>query len=142
MSNPNVSFCRLMLSALVEEFRTEFPHIRTTRDAWVINAGFRDHWEFHAEDRAGTYYWHGHADNAYDARYKGWSAWREREKDAADRIRAAGYNLRQNGVTWELWRTDGTDCGVFECKGDAADEAVRLNSLKPKPKPNGRKRKV
>lgn len=80
MSDPNVEFCKLMLSALVEEFRQDFPHIGTKRDAWTINAGFHDHWEFHGTGPAKDFYWHGHADNAIEARYKGWMAWAEQQK--------------------------------------------------------------
>lgn len=67
--------------------------------AWVYHFGRQD-WEFHGPDE---FYWHGHADNAYDARAKGWQAWWEKlESDAAamrarlkgQRIRAA---LRSNG---------------------------------------------
>lgn len=145
MGDMNVSFCRLLLSALVEEFRAEFPHIRVTKHAWVINAGFRDHWEFHAESPAGEYYWHGHADNAYDARYKGWIAWRERERNATLRANAVGFVIKPNGVMFELRRFNRESveiCGEFETKGDAADEAVRLNSLAPKVKKNGKRKKV
>jgi len=43
---------------------------KAIKSAWVYKVG-KDHWEFHF----GSYYWHGSADNAYDARAKGWSAW-------------------------------------------------------------------
>lgn len=47
---------------------------RPMRDAWVWNAVLagRNHWEFHGPNE---FYWYGYADNAYEARYHGWSAW-------------------------------------------------------------------
>lgn len=80
MGDVNIDFCKALLAALVEEFRQDFPHIGTKRDGWVILAGFHNHWEFHGTGPAKDFYWHGHADNAYDARYKGWSAWAEQQK--------------------------------------------------------------
>jgi hypothetical protein len=76
----NISFCRALLREAVELLKIEAPHIRPIKDAWVWHAG-RGCWEFHGP-RTGdaempTYYWHGRADNAYEARYKGWMAWLE-----------------------------------------------------------------
>lgn len=39
--------------------------------AWVYHFD-RDSWEFHGPDK---FYWHGSADNAFDARANGWQAW-------------------------------------------------------------------
>lgn len=41
------------------------------KDVWVYKF-MDDHWEFHGPN---GFYWHGSADNAYDARAKGWQAW-------------------------------------------------------------------
>lgn len=86
----NVTFTRMLLSALVEELRAEHPGVRVMKNAWVIKVG-RDHWEFHGNPHPSGgplvgFYWHGRAFNAYEARYKGLSAWREeqaRKKEAA-----------------------------------------------------------
>lgn len=77
----NVRFCRLLLAALVEEFRAEFPKVRTNKHAWVYHFG-RSDWEFQGakDGPAAGFYWSGKADNAYDARYKGWTAWRNEQK--------------------------------------------------------------
>lgn len=69
MTDIDVAFSRALLAQIVPAVRKVGAKVRD--DAWVWNAG-RDHWEFHGP--AG-YYWHGRADNAYEARYKGWSAW-------------------------------------------------------------------
>ncbi len=42
--------------------------------AWVHR--FLDGWEFHGPDK---FYWHGRAGNAYEARYKGWMMWLEKQ---------------------------------------------------------------
>lgn len=65
----NLAFCRALLRQVVPGVKAAGK--RVNKDAWVWHAG-RDHWEFHGPD---DYYWHGSADNAYEARYKGWSAW-------------------------------------------------------------------
>jgi hypothetical protein len=54
------------------------PTIRVFRDAWVHEASFGC-WEFHGPPR---FYWHGKADNAYEARHKGWMAWLEKYQPA------------------------------------------------------------
>lgn len=69
----NVEFCRRLLSLTHQRVKAAFPSINLRTDAWVWCAG-RDHWEFHGPE---TYYWHGKASNAYEARSKGWSAWLE-----------------------------------------------------------------
>lgn len=78
----NVRFCRLMLSALIEEFAAEHKDIRVVRHAWVLKVDKRNHWEFHVSaGPAKGYFWYGHADNAYDARYHGWMAWARTQGD-------------------------------------------------------------
>jgi hypothetical protein len=72
MSCINISFCRALLSAVHRDVKAFAPEINLQKDAWVWCAG-RDHWEFHGPKN--DFYWHGGADNAYDARAKGWSAW-------------------------------------------------------------------
>jgi hypothetical protein len=53
-------------------------NLRAGHDAWTTNVG-RDHWEFHGPE---NFYWHGRADNANDARAKGWNAWLKKERPA------------------------------------------------------------
>jgi hypothetical protein len=71
MSNINILFSRGILAMVQQDVRAYAPHVKVRKDAWVWNAG-RDHWEFHGPD---GYYWHGRADNAYEARANGWRAW-------------------------------------------------------------------
>jgi hypothetical protein len=73
MTNIDIVFCRNLLGALRAEPAFRASGKRLMKDAWVYDFG-RDHWEFHGPD---DFYWHGSASNAYDARYKGWSAWLE-----------------------------------------------------------------
>jgi hypothetical protein len=69
----NISFCRHLLSQLRPMLSAKGKHIM--RDAWVWSDSRRRHWEFHGPNQ---FFWHGHANNAYDARYKGWSTWLEK----------------------------------------------------------------
>lgn len=69
MTNIDVLFGRNLLSQIIPDVRKAGK--RPMKDGWVWCAG-RDHWEFHGPD---DFYWHGSAGNAYEARYKGWSAW-------------------------------------------------------------------
>jgi hypothetical protein len=71
MSNIDTTFCRHLLGELRAEPTFRASGKRLLKDAWVWHAG-RGHWEFHGPDK---FYWHGHAANAYEARFKGWSAW-------------------------------------------------------------------
>ena len=66
----NIIFCRSLLAKAHALVKETHPQVKL-RDAWVWHF-HRDHWEFHGPD---GYFWHGSADNAYDARYKGWMAW-------------------------------------------------------------------
>lgn len=74
MSNINISFSRQLLSQIIPAVKAAGK--RVNKDAWVYHF-YRDHWEFYGPD---NFYWHGSADNAYEARYKGWSAWLENPK--------------------------------------------------------------
>ena len=71
MTDINIAFCRSLLTEVHRDVKAFSPNTRVRKDAWVWNAG-RDHWEFHSPD---NYYWHGKADNAYEARANGWRAW-------------------------------------------------------------------
>lgn len=72
--NINIRFSRELLQLVLQDLRAFAPGVRVRKDAWVWHAG-RDHWEFHGPD---GYYWHGRADNAYEARANGWRAWLEK----------------------------------------------------------------
>lgn len=76
MPDINISFSRALLAQGIATLKEHFPEVRPVKDAWVWNAG-RDHWEFHGPD---SFYWHGNAGNAYEARYKGWNAWMQKQK--------------------------------------------------------------
>lgn len=71
MSNVDIAFCRSLLSMAHESVKLHYPEINLVKDAWVYHF-IRDHWEFHGPDK---FYWDGSASNAYEARYKGWTAW-------------------------------------------------------------------
>jgi hypothetical protein len=75
-----MSFSRTELAFIIKDVRKFDAHIHVS-EAWVHKAG--NQWEFHfwhvRERSCGTaaadkFYWHGRADNAYDARAKGWTA--------------------------------------------------------------------
>jgi hypothetical protein len=70
--NINVEFSRACLHQLAPS--VEAAGHRSMKDAWVWHDGHR-HWEFHGPNK---FYWYGRADNAYDARFKGWSAFLEK----------------------------------------------------------------
>jgi hypothetical protein len=62
-----------MYAQIVPDVRKHVEGVRLT-EAWVWCASRRrGHWEFHFRD----FYWHGKADGAYDARYRGWAAYLE-----------------------------------------------------------------
>ena len=92
----NTAFSRELLKRVLDDVRA----YRTSTgdrfafkitDAWVYKLG-TDHWEFHF----GKLCWHGSADNGYEARAKGWSAWLvaqegNRHKEAAGRVENDGH---------------------------------------------------
>lgn len=67
--NINVAFCREALKSIVADVRKLLPGVKLN-DAWVYHLS-NGRWEFHYE----SYYWQGSADNAYEARFKGWEAY-------------------------------------------------------------------
>lgn len=74
MGDVNVDICRSLLSEIHKEVKAFNAKINLKKDAWVYSFGRT--WEFHGPDE---FYWHGRAANAYDARYKGWSAYLEKK---------------------------------------------------------------
>jgi hypothetical protein len=72
MSDPNIVFCRYILRVVLAEVREKYPDL-DLRQAWVWKVD-KDHWEFHFDVKPYEYYWHGSADNAYEARANGWDA--------------------------------------------------------------------
>ena len=93
--NINIKFSQLLLKDVLKEIKV-LTTTRERRESWVYHLD-RDHWEFHGPDR---YYWHGRADNAYEARAKGWQAWREQLKHDHENsvTRIKGEKQRQNNV--------------------------------------------
>lgn len=87
----NVIFSRKLLTAVMVDIK-KLTSVVERKEAWVYDFG-GDHWEFHGPDR---YYWHGAADNAYDAKAKGWSAWlRDLELNGSNhRARVLGEEQR------------------------------------------------
>jgi hypothetical protein len=83
----NTRFSRRMLTSKHEEVRDRFPDIKPMSDAWVWNGGIgsRGNWEFHGPH---NFFCHvGSAANAYEARYKGWSAYIEADERARDDLK-------------------------------------------------------
>ena len=85
MTDINTMFTRSLLSEGVKLVRRHFPAIKTRKDAWVYHFR-RDHWEFHGPD---NFYWHGSAGDAYEARYKGWMAWLQKQGVDLNTLEAA-----------------------------------------------------
>lgn len=71
MADINTIFCRLLLASVHKAVKKFAPDTNLRADAWVWHF-HRDSWEFHGPDK---FYWNGRADNAYEARAKGWQAW-------------------------------------------------------------------
>lgn len=70
MTDINIIFSRTLLSQVIPAVRGA--GYKPMKDAWVWSGGLNDQcWEFHGP---GEFYWYGNADNAYEARYKGWVA--------------------------------------------------------------------
>lgn len=87
MTDINITFSRTLLARAHALVKQHFPKMNLIKDAWTYHF-HRDHWEFHGPD---SFYWHGSADNAYEARYKGWMAW----------LRKSGINLDDTPITTE-----------------------------------------
>lgn len=74
MSSIDTAFTRMLLGQITPAVREA--GYRVMKDGWVYHF-HGDHWEFHGPQE---FYWHGNAGTAYDARYKGWSAWLEKNR--------------------------------------------------------------
>lgn len=70
MASVDTMFTRALLREAVKLVRLHYPEIKL-RESYVMQP-FRGHWEFHGPEK---FYWHGRAHDAYEARYKGWTAW-------------------------------------------------------------------
>lgn len=68
MTDINISFSRALLAQIIPAVKAE--GYKPVKDAWVWFDGHQGY-EFHGPDK---FYWYGNADNAYEARYKGWVA--------------------------------------------------------------------
>lgn len=100
MTDINIRFCQLLLKTVhkavktklaqlaVDHVRLDLLRVNLWKAAWVWRDG-RDCWEFHGPDK---FYWHGRADNAYEARAKGWQAWL-RQFDQDECAAARGLDL-------------------------------------------------
>lgn len=86
MSGIDIAFCRILLLQAHKLVKQHFPDFDLRTAAWVYKTG-RQTWEFHGpldEEKNKTYYWHGRAANAYEARYNGWMAWLRDKKLTGD----------------------------------------------------------
>jgi hypothetical protein len=76
--NPNIDYCRRILKLTISALKFKHPEA-DLKKAWVIKTSSltaSPMWEFHY----GDFFWCDSADNAYDARAKGWLAWMRRVK--------------------------------------------------------------
>lgn len=74
MADPNLAFCRELCKLIAPQVRAAAKERGLKcNDASIRRAGSADsrQWEFHF----GDFYSHFRADNAFEARYEGWSAW-------------------------------------------------------------------
>lgn len=71
MTDIDLAVSRALLKQAHELVKLRYPEVNLRRDAWAYHF-IRDSWEFHGPDK---FYWNGRANNAYEARYKGWMAW-------------------------------------------------------------------
>ncbi len=89
----NTLFCNTLLRRIAQDLKAIDPDLGVRKSAWVINTGFRDHWEFHGPK---NYYWHGSATCAIEARCNGWQAWlrsqQPSDESEADDERAENYD--------------------------------------------------
>lgn len=76
MTDINIAFSRALLSEAHKLVKLRSPQLDLRSAAWVYHFG-RQSWEFHGPN---GFYWSGRASNAYEARYKGWMAWLERDR--------------------------------------------------------------
>jgi hypothetical protein len=90
MTNINIAFCRTLLAAAHRDVK-EFAPDTNLRDACVWSSG-RHQWEFHGPDK---FYWHGRADNAFHARYRGWVAVAQGEGRERILLTARSLGLRR-----------------------------------------------
>lgn len=82
MTDINISFCQLMLKTFRADCKKAKVILPKLKKCSTYHFG-GNHWEFQAPG----FYWHGSADNGYDARYKGLSAWVEaNDKRGAKRL--------------------------------------------------------
>ena len=70
MADINIIFCRSMLRSAHEEVRKHFPGIKVS-EAAVLDSGFGQ-WLFELMHNGERYAEYVSADNAYEARFKGW----------------------------------------------------------------------
>ena len=70
----NIVFCRQMLRRRHEELRNLFPGTRLMKDASVLQSSFPDQWLFEIVMHGIVWSEYVKADNAYEARCKGWDA--------------------------------------------------------------------
>lgn len=74
MTDINTIFCREMLKSVMIDVR-KHTTVEERKSAWVYctqRHGGNNQFEFHGPN---DFYWHGRADNAANARAKGWEAW-------------------------------------------------------------------
>jgi hypothetical protein len=74
MTDVNIEFSRALLAQIIPDVRKAGKRPMRDADIWHDRGPrHRRNYEFHGPE--GRVDWYGRADNAYEARYKGWSAW-------------------------------------------------------------------
>lgn len=71
MSSDDVAFSRALLAQIMPEVLTNTT-LKQRKQVWVHCLERGKLFEFHGPDK---FYWHGRANDMYEARYKGWDAW-------------------------------------------------------------------
>ena len=78
----NIEFCRVLYRQIMEDVRREVPP-EIVKEAWVYN--FHDgRFEFQIPSQ--DFYWYGQADNAWDAKTKGWESYLSRQSHAEGKV--------------------------------------------------------
>lgn len=86
MSDINITFSRALLKSSIADVKTFFPDIKVSEAAvlQMAGGGTNKWWLFEYMHQGERFAHECHADNAYEARAKGWNAFVEKFKQAAD----------------------------------------------------------
>lgn len=72
---------RKLLSGIAKLIKADYPDIRVHKEAIVTQRKSNGKWDFCTVGAPYVFRWYGAARNTYHARYLGWSAWLENQKN-------------------------------------------------------------